>query len=155
MLGLLPTIRAERPRFPQLAPQVPHLAQRVLPLDRLLQQDLQPLRIDRLAQVIVGPFLDRLDRGLHGALCGQQNQRQVRQLILQGAQQLHAAHPRHHHVADDDGGPEAGHFPEALLAVSGLLGLESPGLNELRQPFPRRRIVFDDQHAFAERLRRG
>ena len=146
---------AERAGLAQLPPEVPHLAQRVLPLDRLLQEDLQPLRIDRLAQVVVGPFLDRLDGGFHGALRGEENQRQVRQLVLQRAQQLHPSHPRHHHVADDDGGAEAGHFTEALLAVGGLLGLETPGLNELRQPFPRRRVVFDDQDAFTKRLRLG
>ena len=73
---------AEAALLAQLPAQVPHLAQRVLPLDRLLEQDLQPLRIDRLAQIVVGAFLDRLDGGLDGPLRGQQDEGQVGQLIL-------------------------------------------------------------------------
>ena len=52
---------AEAALLAQLAAQVPHFAQRFLPFDRLLQQDLQPLRIDRLAEVVVGAVLHRFD----------------------------------------------------------------------------------------------
>ena len=54
----------------QLPPQHAHFAQRLLTLDRLLQQDQQPLRVDRLRQIVVGAFLDGLDRRLDAALRG-------------------------------------------------------------------------------------
>ena len=37
----------------------------------------QPLRIDRLGQIVVSAVLDRLDRGLDRALRGQQDERDV------------------------------------------------------------------------------
>ena len=92
-------MRPKLPLLAELTPQRPHLAQRLLPLDRLLQQDPQPLRIDRLAQVVVGAVLDRFDRALDGPLRRQQDEGEVRQLVLQRLQQFEAAHARHHEVA--------------------------------------------------------
>ena len=68
---------AEASLLAQLAAKLPHFAQRLLALDRFLQQDLQPLRIDRLAQVVVGAFFDRFDRAIDGALRRQQDEREV------------------------------------------------------------------------------
>ena len=65
---------AEASLLAELTPQCPHFAQRVLPLDRLLQKDLQPLRIDRLAQIVVRAVLDRFDRAVDGTLRGQKNE---------------------------------------------------------------------------------
>ena len=140
---------AEAALLAQLAPQQLDLAQRLLPLDGLVQQDPQPLRIDRLAQVVVGAVLDRVDGALDRALRGQQDERDVRQLILQRAEQVVPAHPRHDQVAHDDGRPEAGDLAEAFLAVGRLVGLEAPGLDELGQPGPRGRVVLDDEHPLA------
>src|SRR5207237_3872648 len=67
----------EAPLLAKLAAEVLHLAQRLLTFDRFLQQDLQPLRVDWLTQVIVRTFLDRLDGTLDGALRGQQNEREI------------------------------------------------------------------------------
>ncbi len=111
----------------------------------LFSRILQPLRIDGLTQIVVGAVLDRVDGALDRALRRQQDEGDVRQLILQGAEQIVAAHPRHHEVAHDDGRPEAGDLAEPFLAVGGLVGLEPPGLNELGQPGPRCRVVLDDQ----------
>ena len=38
-------------------------------------------------------------------------------------------------------------FLERFLAVGGRLGDEAPALDQLLEPDPRRRLVFDDQHA--------
>ena len=124
------------------------LAQRLLTFDRLVQQDAQPLRIHGLAQIVVGAVLDRFDGALDGALRRQQDERDVRQLILQRAQEVVAAHARHDEVADDDRRPEARDLAEAVFAVGRFFGLEAPGLDELGQPGPRRRVVFDDEYAF-------
>ena len=70
--------RAEAAVLAQLPPQHLHLAQRVLPLDDLVEEDLQPLRIDRLGQVVVRAFLDRFDGGLDGALRREDDSRDVR-----------------------------------------------------------------------------
>ena len=82
--------RAERAVLAQLAPQRLHLAQRLEPLDDLVEQDLQPLDVDRLGEVVVGAFLHRLDRGFDRALRGQQQRRHVGALLLQRAQQARA-----------------------------------------------------------------
>ncbi len=146
---------AEAALLAQLAPQQLDLAQRLLPLDRLVQQNPQPLRIDGLAQIVVGAVLDRIDRALDRALRGEQDERDVRQLILQRAEQVVPAHPRHHEVAHDDGRTETGDLAEAFLTIGRLVGLEAPGLDELRQPGPRGRVVLDDEHPFARVLGRG
>ena len=82
----------------QLAAQRLHLAQRLQPLDDLVEQDFQPLDVDRLGQVVVGAFLHRLDRGLDGALRGEQQRRDVGALRLERAQQPETVEPRHHQI---------------------------------------------------------
>ena len=109
---------AEASLLAQLPPQVPHLAQRFLTLDRLLQQDLQPLRIDRLAQVVVRAVLDGLDRALDGALGGQQNEGDVGQLIL--AARAAARSPPIRGMTrslHDDRGAEGGDLAHRFFAV--------------------------------------
>ncbi len=149
MPGAVADDPAEAALLAQLAPQVAHLAQRLLPLDRLLQQDPQPLRIDRLAQVVVGAVLDRLDGALDRALRGQQDEREVGELVFQRLEEIVAAHPRHDEVADDDRRPEARDPAERLFAVGGFVGLKSPVLDELGESRAGRRIVLDDEHPFA------
>ena len=141
---------AEAALLAQLAAQLLDLAQRLLPLDRLLQQDAQPRRIDRLAQVVVGAFLDRLDRGLDGALRREQDEREIGQLILQRAQQLEPAHARHDEVRHDDRGTEGGDLLHRLFAVGGFVGLKAPRADELGEPDARRGIVLDDQDALGD-----
>jgi hypothetical protein len=53
---------SERPLVPQLAPQDLDFPQRVEPLHDLVEQEVEPLRIDRLGQVVVRAGLDRFDR---------------------------------------------------------------------------------------------
>ena len=139
----------------QLSAQELDLPQGLLALDGLVQEDPKPLRVDRLAEVVVGAILDRVDGALDRALRREKDEGDVRQLILQGAQQVVTAHPGHHEVAHDDGRPEAGHLAEPFLAVGGLVGLEPPGLDELCEAGPGRRVVLDDEHAFARVLARS
>ena len=148
-LGAVADHLAEGAVVAELAPQHLHLAARVLPLDDLVEQDLQPLRLDRLGQVVVGAFLDRLDGGLDRALRRENDDGQLAALLLERAQQLEAAHARHHEVADDDGGAEGGDTLERFFAVGGGLGGKPPRTHELGEPEPGRRIVFDDQNAVA------
>jgi hypothetical protein len=101
---LLADDASEAALLAQLPTELPDLAQRLLPLDRLLQQDAQPRGIDGLAQVVVSAFLDRFDGGFDGALRGEQDDRQIGQLVLESAQQLDAAHARHHQIRHDDRG---------------------------------------------------
>ena len=147
--GTVPDDPAEAALLAQLAAKLTHLTQRVLPLDRLLQQDAQALRVDGLAQVVVGAVLDRLDGAFDGALRRQQDEGDVGELVLQRAEQIVAAHPRHHEVAHDDRRTKARDLAERVLAVTRLVGLVTPGLHELGEADPRGRIVLDDQHALA------
>src|SRR5262249_47671675 len=55
---------AEAAVLTELLAQHLHLAERVLPLDDLVEQDLQSLWFDRLGEIVVRPFLDRFDGGL-------------------------------------------------------------------------------------------
>ena len=132
--ALLPIIRPKRAVLAELLAQHLDLAQRVLPLDDLVEQDLQPLRFDRLGQVVVGAFLDSFDRGFHGALRGQDHDGVLAAVVLQRAQQIQAAHARHDQVADDDGGAERGNSLERFFAVAAALGREAPGADELGEP---------------------
>jgi hypothetical protein len=127
----------------QLAAQHLHLAQRLLPLHDLVEQDPQPLRIDRLGQVVVGAGLDGLDGGLDGPLRGEDDQRHVRVLVLQRVQQLQAVHARHHEVRDDDRRAERRHLLERLLAVRRAVGVKAPRPHQLGQPHTGGRIVLD------------
>ena len=149
MPGAVADDPAEAALFAQLTAKLPHLAQRVLALHRLLQQDPQPLRIHGLAQVVVGAVLDCLDGAFDGPLRRQQDEGDVGELVLQRAQQIVAAHPRHHEVAHDDRRTKAGDLAERVFAVGRLVGLVAPGLHELGEADARRGIVFDDQHALA------
>ena len=103
--------------MPIIGPNVPcsrswrrkrlHFAQRLLTLDDLVEQNLQPLNIDRLGEVVVGPFLHRFDGGFDRALRCQKQGRHVGALRLQRAKQGQAVHARHDEVRDDDGRAES------------------------------------------------
>ena len=69
---------AEGAALLELPAQRAHLALRVVALDDLVEQDLQPLRIDRLREVVVRALLDRGDGGLDRALRRHQHHRDVR-----------------------------------------------------------------------------
>ena len=109
---------------------------------------MQPLRLDRLGQVVVGAFLDRFDRRFDGALRGQNDDGVIAAVVLERAQQFEAAHARHHQVADDDGRAEDGNALKRLFAVARGIGRKAPCTHELGQPEARARLVLDDEDAF-------
>ena len=143
---------AEAALVAQLAPQHADLATRRLPLDGLGQQDLQPMRIDGLGQVVVGAVTDRLDGRLHGALRGEDHDAEIGQLILKGAQQAEAVHARHHQVGQHDAGAERRDLLEGLLAVRGVLGHVAPRPNQLGEADARGAVVLDHEHPLAAGL---
>ena len=145
--------RSERAVLAQLAPQRLHLAHRLQAFDDLVEENLQPLDIDGLRQVVVGAFLHRLDGGVDGALRGQEQRRDVGADLRQRAQQREPVHTRHHQVGDDDGGPEGGDLLERFLAVARRVGDEAPALDKLLEAHARRRVVFDDQDALGSDVR--
>ncbi len=117
---------AEAPVLAQLAAEDADLAQGLLAFRRLLDEDLQPARIDRLGQVVVGAFLDRLDRGLDRALRGEQDDRDVAHLIAQRLEEGETVHARHDDIGDDDAGAERGDALQRFLAVGGGFGDVAP-----------------------------
>ena len=139
---------AEAAAIVELPPQRLVLALLLVELGEPLEQPLQLVGIERLGQVVLGAGLDRLDRGVDGALRGQQDHLDVVDLRLQRLQQLDAAHPRHHQVGDDDRRAEGGDLLERLGAVGGLVGGKSPGPHQFGQAAAGGGIVLDDQDAF-------
>ena len=130
----------------QLAAQARDVAQRVLALGDVRQQRTEPLRIDRLRQVVVRAFLHRRHGGVDAALGGNQHEREVGKLLLDAAKQLEAVHPRHHHVGEHRRRPIRGDFLEPFLAVGGAFGLVPPGAHQLGQPAAGRGVIFDNKH---------
>ena len=109
---------AERAALLQLPPQHAHLALRVVALDDLVEQDLQPLRIDGLREVVVGALLDRLDGGLDRALRRHQHDGDVRVVLGRSARSRSSPPmPRHHEIAQHDGRTVDGDLLERFLAV--------------------------------------
>ena len=106
-----------------------------------------------LRQIVVRALLDGFDGAFDGPLRGEQDDRDIGQLIVKRPQKLESAHARHHEVADDDCGPERGDLAEGFLAVRRLIRVEAPCLHELGKSAASRRVVLDDQHSL--RLRRA
>ena len=154
-LGAVADERAERAVLAQLAAQRLHLAHRFEPLDDLVEQDLQTLNVDRFGQVVVGAFLHRLDRGVDGALRGEQQRRDIGADLRQGAQQREPIHARHHHVGNHDRRTERRDLLERFFAVARRFRDEAPAPDELLEPHARGAVVLDNQHALGYDLRFG
>ena len=149
----LPDLRAEAdhlaegPLLAQLSPQHFDLVQGLVAFDDVVEQNLEPLQVDRLGEVVVGAFFHRLDRGLHRPLRGQQQRRHVRALRLQGAQQPQAVEAWHHQIRDHDRRPERGDLLERFFTIRGGLGQKPPVPDQLLETDPRRPVVLDDEHS--------
>ncbi len=140
--------RAERAVLSQLAPQRLDLAARFLTLNDLVEENLEPLQVDRLGQIVVRAFLHRLDCGLDRSLRGEEQRGDIRALLLQRAQEIEAVHAWHDEIVDDNRRPERRHPFERLLAVAGRFRDKAPALDELLEAFAGGTVVLDDQHAF-------
>ena len=125
--------------FAELAPQDADLAERFLPLDRLVEQNAEPLRVDRLGELMVVPFFLGSVGALSGALCRQENNIQVRELVFERAQQAQAVEPRHDQIRHDDRRTERRNPLKRFLAVGRVFRLKSPRTDQLGEPRARRR----------------
>ena len=135
----------------QLPPQRLDLAHRLLPLDDLREQDLKPLRIDRLGEVVVGAVLDGVDGRFDRTLGGQHDDADVRVVLAERLEQAVPVQARHDEVGHDDRRAERRDLLEGLLAIPGAVGQEAPRADEFGQPDAGRRVVLDDQHALGRR----
>ena len=131
--------------FPQLFAQNFHLAERVLPLDNLIEQDLQPLRLDRLGQVVVGAFLDCFDGSLDRPLRCEDDDGERAAFVFQRAQQLEPAHVGHDEVADDDGRAEGGDALKRFFTVCRRVSCKSPGSHQLGESQARGGLILNNQ----------
>ena len=111
------------------------LAQRLLALEGVGQDDLQLSRLHRLLDVVVGARPDRRHRVLHASPTGEEDHRAVRHLLAQGLEQPESVGAGHGDVGDDDVGEELGGAAEGLGAIRGHLHLVSPGAEQLGQRF--------------------
>ncbi len=141
--------RPERALIAQLLAQHLHLAQGVVPLHDLVEEDLQPLGFDGFGQVVVGAVLDGLDRRFHGSLRGEDEHRVVPAVVRQGPQQFEPTHPGHDQVRDDDRRAEAGDARERFFPVARGFSGEPPGTNQFGQPEPRGCFVLYNEDTFA------
>ena len=70
----------------ELPPKAGDVAQGILALGDMGQQRTKALRIDRLRQVVVRAFLHRRHGGIDAALCRNQHERELGQLIFDAAE---------------------------------------------------------------------
>ena len=136
---------AEAAAVGQLAPQRLVFALLDVQLRQPIQQPPQPLRIDRLAEIVLGASFDGLDRRVHRPLGGEQDHLHMVGIVANRLEQFDAVHARHHEVGHDDRRPELGNAFEGLGAVTGLVGGVAPRSHQLGQPAARGFLVLDDQ----------
>ena len=80
----------------------------------------QGTRLKGFYQVIHGTIAHCLNSLLHSAISGHQQNRQVRVLLTQIAQQPVAVHPRHIHIADHHAYRLALQQSQCSIAITGL-----------------------------------
>ena len=114
-----------------------HLAQGLLLLQRALDADLEARGVQRLLDEVVGALADRRHRGVDGAAAGEEDDRAVRQLLLQRAQQPQPVGLGHRQVREDHVRPELGRLPQGVVPVDRGLHLVAPE-RPASPPAPRR-----------------
>ncbi len=146
---------AEAALLAQLPPQDLDLAQRVRPLDGLVEQDAQPLRIHRLGHVVVSAQLHRLHRRLDRPLGREDDDRDLAEVRAKRPQQPEAVEPRHDKVGHDDRRTEPLEPVECLLPVGSAFGLEAPRTHELGEAGQSGAVVLDHEHPLRESFSHG
>src|SRR5690606_20738606 len=128
-----------------LAQARPLAAQR-LALLRLLKDEDELIRAERLRQVVVRTALHRLDGELGAAVRGHHDDHAGAAAAAILLEELEAAEPRHAEVAQHDVGLELERTREALLAVARRLHLVALLRQDGRHGLPQAWFVVDDQN---------
>ena len=123
------------------------LAPQRLALFCLSQREDDLVRLERLADVVVGPRLHRLDGEVHVAVRAHDDDRRRMLLRLERRQHVETSHARHAHVRQDDVGVERVDERQRRLAAVGNLDLEAMLLEEGAQDEANVLLVIDDQYA--------
>ena len=113
-----------------------------------MQDGAQAVGVNGLGDVVVGAHA----HGLHGAVDRALGRHHDHSHGLgvggQFLQQFQAAHARHFHVGDNDGGRPGGNFFQSLRAIFRGFGPIAPAGDQFGQAGPLVLFVFDDQYFF-------
>jgi hypothetical protein len=132
--GLLPIIGPESAVLAQLAPERLDFAQRFLALDDLVEQDFQPLDVDRLGQVVVGASFIA-STAVSTVPCAVSSSVVTSAPCDCSARSSSSPSIRGITRSDDhDRRTERRDLLERFFAVDGRFGEEAPALDELFQP---------------------
>jgi hypothetical protein len=127
------------------APQDRDLVERAGALQRLLDQQSQPLEVDRLGEVVVGALAHRGDRGVDGGLSGEDDDRYPGHLLLERAEQAQAVHVRHHEVGHHQRRVERRRLLQGIVTLGRGIGGVAPGRQDGLERGARILLVVDDQ----------
>jgi hypothetical protein len=101
----------------------------------------------RLREVVVGAFLQRLDRGGDGRIPGHHHDLDRLVELLDLPQEVEAAHVRHPDVGHGDVEDVGLHGLEGIVAGPGRRDLIAPMRQRFLQELKDRALVVDDQNA--------
>jgi hypothetical protein len=113
----------------------------------LLDDALELDEVERLGDVVERAVFERLDRGLDGAVRGDEDEREARLVGLDPAQQAHAVDHRHLEVADHEVEQLVLELRDRRGPVLRGVDLVAHALEVGRQHLPDGRLVVDDQDA--------
>ena len=146
-LGALADHVAERVAELDLAPQALVLPAEPPLLQGLAHHQLQLVDLEGLDQVVVGAFLQGLDRGLGGGEGGDDHHRHRLAELLEAPQHLEPVHAGHLEVDEGEVGGRLGHGLERLGAGRRGDHLEAVPAERDRQELAEALVVVDDEDA--------
>src|SRR5690606_29907870 len=111
----------------------------------LLERKNDLVRAERLRDVVVGALLHRLDREIHPAVRGHDDDHRLAVLRLVALEELEAVQARHADIAQDDVGLELDCLGEPLLTVARRRDLVSLLAQDERDRVTQPWLVVDDQ----------
>ena len=131
-----------RPLLGCLLPAGRHLAV----VHRAQQRQAQPVEVERLGEVVVGPLAHGLDGVLHRRVGGHDDHRQARLHGVDAAEGLVAVHARHAHVHEHRVVLLAPHRRHRRAAVVGLGGAPAPLTDKRTEGIAVHLVVVDHQN---------
>jgi hypothetical protein len=126
------------------APEGAVLLQQTEALQRLLDDQLQLVDVERLLDEVVGAELEGLARRLDGREGGHHHDGHLGEEIAHGAQQLDARHVRHLDVRDDQVGRLRAQQRQSGAPVLGRADLMARPSEDQRQQLPHALFVVND-----------